>query len=112
LFSLDSIRLSDAFYDNKRWLEADLSTHGYSFNDALLAVEIDQQPVDDKLYAESHGTTSAKKPTSLFSFITGNKLKSPSIPDPSPLWSVGLLLGITGVTWRVLNLTQAVHSGR
>jgi hypothetical protein len=47
-----------------------------------------------------------EEPGSSYSFLTARHLRTQSFPDPSPVWMVGLMLGITGVAWRLLNLPR------
>lgn len=134
LISTNNMELSDVSYTGKHWIKDDYSTIGYvSGNTSLSGTPIiradlrpdvssavirviDEQGFDFNTSLQSMDTEvvmamagsieHAEKPVSLFSFLPRQHLRSQNIPDPAPLWLVGLMLGITGVAWRLLNLSR------
>lgn len=56
--------------------------------------------------AETDSNNTTNKQTDSFFFLSAKQMPSQTVPDPSPLWLVGLVLGLTGLTWRLWNLIR------
>lgn len=44
-----------------------------------------------------------------FKSLAEKQVRTRAVPDPSPVWLVGLVLGISGITWRLWNLVKVAE---
>jgi hypothetical protein len=135
LFSASDLHLSGARYGSKLELVEGISTIGYSSANMLLPAMLRIKRelkhklssdfidlIDEKgglslnvlLYSADAGfeiatgssVESAESTATSFFFLSAMQLHSQTVPDPSPLWLVGLVVGLTGLTWSLLNLVR------
>lgn len=55
--------------------------------------------------AKKDSSNTMMKPSASSFFPPAKQMQSPAVPDPRPLWLVGIILGFTGLTWRLWNLS-------
>ena len=137
LFSAGNSHILNTRYESKHWLHDGVSTIGFNSADMFTPVTLsmrDFKPelsrdvvhfIDEKeslyfnvalypAYAAPDimpvsSMVRAKRTSASSILYSAGQLQSQAVPDPSPLWFVGLVLGLTGLVWRLFSIIRTVQ---
>lgn len=105
-------------YDNKSYqhlFTTDESSDFYKIANVVAQVSDDDGRIylasntypDNKVSPASNKEKLSVKPANTFSFFSGNQFHPQAVPYPSLVWLTGLVLGLSGLTWRLFNLSKS-----